>query len=416
MRAVEHGLVTVRRAIPEHDLVALVERVIAQLDAVFGDGTTEVLHGRREPNDLFDGTSDVAIEVAHQQLSLVGVLGEELESVARGVAGCLVASGAEQDEERGQFVFGEDLAVDLGIDECRGQIIGRGFAALGDQTMHERGKRGTRVHERFERVGAFGDELGITVRQNDVGHVEDEVVLGLGNAHQVADESQRQTGGNVGNEVDRALVGDAGDNALGLGFDGVIELLEHARRETPGHDAAQASVAGIIHVDHRAIELEHLDRKVGDVRTLPGAEQVWLLAGRDDVGVAHERPVTGARREHVLAVDHQASFFAEEELVLGPELGEHAVADITRAVPEPLNVGKRGLVERCRHVRLHGSEGIRTPDGHDYRPQPRKPSHANLGHVRCFVRDSRRRRASRACAGATELGVTRLSKLPIGLA
>ena len=42
VRPVEDALVSVGRAVPEHGLVALVERVAAQLNAILGDRAAEV--------------------------------------------------------------------------------------------------------------------------------------------------------------------------------------------------------------------------------------------------------------------------------------------------------------------------------------------------------------------------------------
>ena len=84
-------------------------------------------------------------------------------------------------------------------------------------------------------------------------------------------------------------------------------------------------MARIVHVDHRAEELAHLDREIDDVRTFAGAEQFGLLAGLDHVAVTHKRIEASACRQDDFAIDLDCQLFAEEQLVAGTELSEHAL-------------------------------------------------------------------------------------------
>ena len=132
---------------------------------------------------------------------------------------------------------------------------------------------------------------GSAEAEDDVGAVEDELLLAAGDAHHVDDDPQGQQGRDLGHEVALALLDDLVDDAGGHAFDVGTHRLELSGREAPGHDAAQPGVAGVVHVDHRAEELEELLRQVGDVGALARAEQLGLPAGLDDVGVAGDRPV-----------------------------------------------------------------------------------------------------------------------------
>ncbi len=59
------------------------------------------------------------------QRPLLGVLRQGQQPVADGVAGRLVARHDEQDEEGGHLGVGERLAVDVGVDQGRGDVVGR---------------------------------------------------------------------------------------------------------------------------------------------------------------------------------------------------------------------------------------------------------------------------------------------------
>ena len=89
-------------------------------------------------------------------------------------------------------------------------------------------------------------------------------------------------------------------------------------REPPGHDAAHAGVAGVVHVDHRPEELDELGRQVGDVGALARAEQLGVPAGLDDVGVPGDGVVGRLGHAHVgqPGQDHPG------DRPLGPQGGE----------------------------------------------------------------------------------------------
>ena len=69
---------------------------------------------------------------------------------------------------------------------------------------------------------------------------------------------KRQLGGDIGDEVDRPSFPDGVEDRASLDHDPLFELVEHARRETRADELAKASVAGIVHRDHRTEELVEL--------------------------------------------------------------------------------------------------------------------------------------------------------------
>ena len=138
--------------------------------------------------------------------ALVGVLGERPQAVADGVARRLVAGHHQQDEERRQLGVGERLAVHVGVDEGRGEVVGGVLEPVGGQLPHELGEVVAGVHERQHGVLALGDVLGVAEGQDDVRPAEHRVVVALGHAHHVADDLQREPGRHLGDEVALALV------------------------------------------------------------------------------------------------------------------------------------------------------------------------------------------------------------------
>ena len=72
---------------------------------------------------------------------------------------------------------------------------------VGAELVHQVGELLAGVDEGQHRVGPLGDVLGVAVAQDDVGAAEDGGVLGGGHAHHVADDLERERGGDLGDEV-----------------------------------------------------------------------------------------------------------------------------------------------------------------------------------------------------------------------
>ena len=318
--------------------------MVAETHAVLGHRATEVDHRAGEANDLLDRTRHVGVEVGLEERLLVGVLGEKGETPRDGVAARLVAGGAQQHEEALEFLTGQLVAVDLGVDEGVGEVVGvLALGMIGD-LVHQPGQGRTGAEKRLERVLPFGHELGVPLAQDDVRHVEDELVLALGDAHHVADDLHRQPRGTGRHEVAaRALLAEPLDDLLGRHLDVLHVPLQHPRGEPGRHQFAQAGVAGVVHRDHRAEELVEFLGQIGDVDALARLEQLRVAAGLDDVGVLGDGPVAGARRQVFVLVLGEVA-----DRVLSPQRLECGVANRHWLGPEPLDVGKVDVGE------LHG--------------------------------------------------------------
>ena len=130
--SLEHVLVAVARAVPEHDLLARRDLLAAQ-HGVARRGAAEVDHRRRPAHDLVDRGRRDAVEVGRPDAALLGEVAERLHAVADRVARGLVAGDHEQHEERRELLVGERLAVELGVDQRRDEVVARRAAAvLGD--------------------------------------------------------------------------------------------------------------------------------------------------------------------------------------------------------------------------------------------------------------------------------------------
>ena len=71
--------------------------------------------------------------IVEQQLHLLAVFHQRAHSRAEGRLGAVVAGGHQQEEAHHDLVFLKPLAVDLGVHEHAGEIVGGALVALGDQ-------------------------------------------------------------------------------------------------------------------------------------------------------------------------------------------------------------------------------------------------------------------------------------------
>ena len=156
-------------------------------------------------------------------------------------------------------------------------------------------RRGQHDHHRVARVLAA--VLGVACADDGVGAVEDELIILLGDARQVADHLQRQAGRYLGDEVAPGPRGQqVVDDPGGRRRDVRLELGDRPGGERPRHDASQPGMAWIVHIDHRAEEFGELGGHVGNVRrtALPGTEHLRIPARADNVGVPDQGVVPGS--------------------------------------------------------------------------------------------------------------------------
>ena len=286
----------------------------------------------------------VTPRVLHPDAALVGMVGERLHAVADGGARRLVAGDDEEDEERPELLSGERLALDVGVHELRGDVVG----GLGQLPLAELHGELVELHRRRHQVLEAVDVLGVADAEDGVGELEDPAVMRCGDAHHVADDLQRQGGGDLLDEVALSERRDAIDDLARLDAHGVTQARHHLRREAAVDDAAQLGVAGIVHRDHRAEELADLDGHVADVHALARREDVGSPARGPHVVVPGERPVTGPAGHRL-----ELRLGEERDRPFRPQRGERGFALELGPGPE-LGVGQVDLVDLEMCHRRHG--------------------------------------------------------------
>ena len=244
--------------------------------------------------------------------------------------GGLVAGDREQDEEGGQLLTAELLAVDRGVHEGGGEVVGGTGPALVGKAVHQVGHQLPRGEEGGQRVGALGDELRIATGEDHVRLGEDHLPLARWDAHEVAHHDEGKRARHLAHEVDLAGTADPFDDLPGGGGDVVEHPVEHPRGERARHDAPQAGVPGVVHRDHRAVELVHLGRHVEDRhRARGGREHLGRLAHGDDVCVPRDGVEARSARERC-----DLGLLEEGHGPLPAEHGEGGFALAPRTVPE----------------------------------------------------------------------------------
>ena len=122
--SVEHVLVAVAGAVEHHQLVAGLDRLVVD-DRVLHRRAPEVHDGRRVAQHLLDRRGEQPVDVGLQAGPLVRVVEELLDAGRQQVARRVAAGVDEQQEEPLELGIGQPDAVDLGLDERRGDVVAR---------------------------------------------------------------------------------------------------------------------------------------------------------------------------------------------------------------------------------------------------------------------------------------------------
>ena len=150
--------------------------------------------------------------------------------------------------------------------------------------------------------------------------------------------------------------------SLATKLDAVLDRLDHARVERRRHDAAQAGVARVVHVDHGAEEVEHLLGHVDDGGGAPARlEDLGVPARLGDVGVARQRVV--ARCPLGIDVGQRLGdlgLVEERHRALAPQRLEGALPLVPGPGPE-LHVGEVDLVGRQDGAWFHAAHPTHLP-------------------------------------------------------
>ena len=209
----EDPLVAVGRAEAEQQLGALRRDRAVQLD-VLEQVAGEHLAGGVEAQRLLDPRVDHRGRRARVRsktcCELVGVPGQVEERVAEQLGGGLVAGDDHQEQERDDLLVGEPVAVDLGLEQRAGEVVGRPAPALVDHVLvvADQAERGSDAGRRdvVDAVLAVHHEVGLAAYLDAVG---------LGDAHHLGDDVHRELAGEVGDPVEAAQLEALGEVAVG---------------------------------------------------------------------------------------------------------------------------------------------------------------------------------------------------------
>ena len=189
-----------------------------------------------------------------------GLAPSAIEEIVR-----LVAGDDKQYEEAGDVLWGEFVFRHGCVHEHRGQIGSVPTRLGGRDVVHESDEIcGGRDESGKQVAFEVGGVLGIAETEDDVRPVEHELVLGAGDAHQIAHDLEGELGCDIDDEVDLSPLGDVVDDVSCDELNRVLKSLHHLRGEPGGDDPAQPHVSGVVHGDHGSEELEHLLGHVAD--------------------------------------------------------------------------------------------------------------------------------------------------------
>ena len=243
-----------------------------------------------------------------QHLVLVGVLHQGVHAPAGGVAGGLVAGDGQQQHEELELRVRQLVAVDLGVDQLRDDVIARVDLAQLRELVDVHVELGHRGHVVF---GAA--VLGVVDPDHAVGPLEEQLAVFLRHAHDLGDRLQRQLGREIGDEIAGAALDDLVDDQRGAVGQVLLQQSDHARGEAlvdqlavagvlgrigdQQHDAAQVALllgqlVGVVETDdalllrgeERAVAVDPADVGVGD--DVPEAPAVGQLVPRDRLFLA----------------------------------------------------------------------------------------------------------------------------------
>ena len=177
VRVLEHVFVPVRRVV-EHDDSVAGHHLLASEDRVLRHRPPHPDDRRGPAHDLVHRGRRHGGRIGLPQGSLIGMLGEGQQPMADGVAGGLVAGHHQQNEERRHLGIGQRLAIDVGVDQRGGHILGGVLLSVLGQIVHQHVELLRRHHEGDHGILALGDVFGVSVREDHVGGVEHGVVVG----------------------------------------------------------------------------------------------------------------------------------------------------------------------------------------------------------------------------------------------
>ena len=226
-RPVEDVLVEVRRAVEQPRPLALPDRHAAQFDVLQG-GALKAVHRSGPPDDLVDRAVRA---FPLEQLPLVRIVEERVHAVGHRVAGGFVAGHRQKDHEERELHVLHRLAVDVGLDQPRHDVVGGTAAPLLSHRVRI-------AHQFCVGGGRVGVEVRVVGVHDAVRPMEEPLTIRLRHPDQVRDGLERQVHRDVGDEVAGVLGGRGGDDLPGRDGQLLFERGDGARGEQPRHDLA----------------------------------------------------------------------------------------------------------------------------------------------------------------------------------
>ena len=228
---------------------------------IAGGHPAKHIHRCCPPQDLLNSRIH-QLGIGPQQRPLVGVFNHGVDAMADGIAGGLVASHCQQQDEHVELVVGEGI-VALGRHQDAENVITGGASAVSSQRFG--------VHVQFGRRCAGIVEATGVVRIADgdhpVGPLEHLAAVLNGNAQHLGNGDEGQLGGNTGDEFHLAGVHclshqTGGDVGVVVGHE-----LDGPGSEAPIDQTAHAGVLGWVDINEHA-GFFHVAAVIGDEDTL----------------------------------------------------------------------------------------------------------------------------------------------------
>ena len=228
MGVLEDVLVTVRRRVEEHELVALLDPLAAERHVARG-GAAHVLHRGAPPDHLLGGHGHVGRARA-QRLPLIGVLDQLEHPAAEHVPGRLVTADEDQQHLLDDRLVIEALAVDLGLAQRRDHVVPGVLPPIRDDPELRLAELLDRAVRALQDLGDLlrGDHV-VGRRAHDLLRPPQEIVVEIGLvAEELGDHEQRQPRGDVPDEVAAALLAHPVDDLRGTAAASSAGVRRHA--------------------------------------------------------------------------------------------------------------------------------------------------------------------------------------------
>jgi hypothetical protein len=292
---VVHRPVAVRRREAERGL-----RPCGDRGAVDGRAVRAVTHQhvdrRVVAQRLLDrGRDQVALGAQAREQRGIGAHG--LEHVADEVPGGLVAGHEEERELGSHLEVGEALAVDLGVQQPRDEVVGRigCSAALGDHAVEVGGELRRHPGEPFAVDAILSLVLrGVGALHDDVGPLGEARVVGRIGAEQVRDHRRRDRRHVLGDQVAATPREQAVEQLVAQVAGERLHPADAVLRDRRVDDAADLPVARLGDLADQLLLGRHHHTRFAEARL----ERVEVLRRREHVLVAGEVPRTRRGLRH----------------------------------------------------------------------------------------------------------------------